>query len=200
MSTGEKILPYFPLNISLLPGEDIPLRIFEPRYKQLINECNEKGFAFGIPFVKGSKVQEYGSEVKLKQIVATNSLGEMVIVVEGISVIQIISLENPMKDKLYSGGKVKVVDFDHLVKNEELIRMLIYYVDHVDQEFLKNLNSTDIYIHDIARALNLSSEDKYNYIITRPPEQQEGFLYSQMLCLMKLHEQEKKLNNDHSLN
>jgi len=200
MVTKEKILPYFPLNISLLPGEDIPLRIFEPRYIQLINESNQNGSTFGIPFVKDSKIQIFGSEVSVKQIVATNSLGEMVIVVEGINIFKVISLEDPMNDKLYSGGRVEVLDMNQPLQNSELIHTVIYYTDHVDPAFLKSIDPKGLYMLDIARALNLSSDDKYKYLLTKSPEQQEKFLLLQMKCTMKLREQEKKLNNDYSLN
>ena len=200
MNTEEKILPYFPLNITLLPGDDLPLRVFEPKYKQLIAECDEKRITFGIPFVKDSKIQEFGSEARLKQIVATNSLGEMVVVVEGVSVFKVLSIEDPMSNKLYSGGKVKLLNSDQTIKNEELIRLLIYYTDFVDPNFLKNIDTSGIQVHDVARALNLSSADKFNYIITKEPGQQERFLLSQMKCLMMLRNQEKMLDNDYSLN
>ena len=48
-------IPFFPLGVTLLPEEIIPLRIFEPRYIQLINDCEEKDLTFGIPYVKNSK-------------------------------------------------------------------------------------------------------------------------------------------------
>ncbi len=34
-------IPIFPLSIVVFPGEKVHLHIFEPRYKQLINECFE---------------------------------------------------------------------------------------------------------------------------------------------------------------
>jgi uncharacterized protein len=32
-------LPMFPLEVTLLPDDDLPLRIFEPRYMQLVADC-----------------------------------------------------------------------------------------------------------------------------------------------------------------
>jgi Lon protease-like protein len=32
-------MPMFPLQSALLPGEDLPLQIFEPRYTQLVRDC-----------------------------------------------------------------------------------------------------------------------------------------------------------------
>ncbi len=58
MDKKTEILPYFPLSVFLFPGEDIPLRIFEPRYRQLIEEVRETGESFVIPFVIGQEIQE----------------------------------------------------------------------------------------------------------------------------------------------
>jgi uncharacterized protein len=35
----ETVLPMFPLEVALLPDADLPLRIFEPRYSQLVADC-----------------------------------------------------------------------------------------------------------------------------------------------------------------
>ncbi|MDT5092219.1 MAG: uncharacterized protein QOH60_1582 [Mycobacterium sp.] len=35
----ERELPMFPLEVALLPDDDLPLRIFEPRYTQLVADC-----------------------------------------------------------------------------------------------------------------------------------------------------------------
>ncbi len=200
MSDNEKILPYFPLNISLLPGEDLPLRVFEPRYKQLINECEEKGLSFGIPFVKDSKMQNFGAECKVKQVVATNSKGEMVIVAEGIAIFEVLSFQDPMPERLYGGGKIKLFDPDQELKNPELLGLLIHYTDHLDPEFLKNIRGNEIRVNDVAKALNLSSEEKHKFISLQIQQKQELFLIGQLKYLYKLREQEKLLKNDYFLN
>ncbi|WNG88276.1 LON peptidase substrate-binding domain-containing protein [Mycobacterium sp. ITM-2016-00317] len=32
-------VPMFPLEVAMLPGEELPLRIFEPRYAELVRDC-----------------------------------------------------------------------------------------------------------------------------------------------------------------
>lgn len=44
-------LRLFPLNAVLFPGAVLNLHIFEPRYKQLINECLESGEGFGVALI-----------------------------------------------------------------------------------------------------------------------------------------------------
>lgn len=196
----DKMLPYFPLNISLLPGEDLPLRIFEPRYKQLINDCGEDAESFGIPYTRNSEMQSFGSEVKVKQIVATNSIGEMVIVVEGLSNFEVISFQDPLPGKLYSGGKIQLINNDQPVRDKELIKLILHYTKELDPEFLKHVSGNEILLNDVARALNLSSEDKFKFISYDDHPGRERFLFSQMHYLVKLREQENLLNNDYFLN
>ena len=43
-----QILPIFPLDLVLFPNQDLPLRIFEPRYKQMVDDCMLEGKEFGI--------------------------------------------------------------------------------------------------------------------------------------------------------
>ncbi|CAM3708010.1 LON peptidase substrate-binding domain-containing protein [Tsukamurella strandjordii] len=50
-------LPMFPLGAVLLPGEELPLRIFEPRYRRLVEHCLATDGRFGVVLI------ERGSEV-----------------------------------------------------------------------------------------------------------------------------------------
>ena len=42
------LLPLFPLNVVLLPGADMPLHIFEPRYRQMVSDCLQTNSPFGM--------------------------------------------------------------------------------------------------------------------------------------------------------
>jgi Lon protease-like protein len=200
MNEKEHMIALFPLNVCLLPGEDLPLRIFEPRYKQLIEDCEKHGLNFGIPFTIKNQIQSFGTEVRLKQIVAKNSQGEMVIMVEGISNFEVISIKDPSEGKMYAAGKVKELKSDREISDPELVKMVIEYSENLDPQFLKNVKGNTIYLNDIAGALNLSSEDKYRYISFTNLNDREKFLKAQMSILFKLREQEKLLNNDYYLN
>ena len=47
---GIKQLPLFPLPLVLLPNEVLPLHIFEPRYRQMLNDIELRRNLFGITF------------------------------------------------------------------------------------------------------------------------------------------------------
>ncbi len=41
-------IPLFPLNVVLLPGADLPLHIFEPRYREMVRRCLDDKSEFGM--------------------------------------------------------------------------------------------------------------------------------------------------------
>ena len=51
-SDGLTTLPLFPLNLVLFPGMDLPLHIFEERYKDMIGECLNQDSPFGVVLIK----------------------------------------------------------------------------------------------------------------------------------------------------
>lgn len=51
-SAGSAELPLFPLNTVLFPGGPLPLRIFEPRYVDMVRECMREGAPFGVVLIR----------------------------------------------------------------------------------------------------------------------------------------------------
>jgi len=77
-------LGLFPLPIVLLPTERIPLHIFEPRYRELIEECIETGADFGLILTDGEgAVHEIGTRATVAQVLERLDDGRLNIVVEG---------------------------------------------------------------------------------------------------------------------
>lgn len=56
MSANVIELPLFPLNVVLFPGMIIPLHIFEPRYRQMITECQQQQSPFGLVLARPTSV------------------------------------------------------------------------------------------------------------------------------------------------
>jgi Lon protease-like protein len=49
-------LPMFPLQVTLLPDDDLPLRIFEPRYTRLVADClNADDPVFGVVLIAAGR-------------------------------------------------------------------------------------------------------------------------------------------------
>ena len=200
MDQHTAILPYFPLSVFLFPGEDIPLRIFEPRYKQLIDEARDLGITFAIPFVIDQEVQEFGCEVKLKDVVAEKEGGQMVIVVESVAIVEISSYNKQLDGKPYAGGNIRRIPCDDPVISTELMELITSYRDEFDQEFLSASSSTPVSRKDLIVALNLSSDEKFKFICMPDAEQREGFLTGQLRYLSMIRKQEALLGDDFGLN
>ena len=54
--THTKIIPIFPLDLVLFPRQELPLRIFEPRYKQLVDDCMLGDGQFGVCLIDQSNL------------------------------------------------------------------------------------------------------------------------------------------------
>jgi Lon protease-like protein len=48
MALEQRRLPLFPLNVVMFPGMTLPLRIFEPRYLQMVDDCIKSDKTFGV--------------------------------------------------------------------------------------------------------------------------------------------------------
>jgi uncharacterized protein len=55
MADLELELAMFPLEAALLPNQDLPLRIFEPRYGALVRHCTDSGDPFGVVLIAGGR-------------------------------------------------------------------------------------------------------------------------------------------------
>ena len=104
------LLPLFPLELVVFPGEHLRLHVFEPRYKQLITECRDQKSAFGIPAYINGGVAEYGTEMSLEEISVTYENGEMDILTKGRRAFHLERFVRDVPGKLYSAGEVTFLE------------------------------------------------------------------------------------------
>ena len=77
------LLPLFPLDLVLLPGVPLPLHIFEPRYKEMINECLDQKTVFGMIRSKEEKLATIGCTAEIINVLKKYPDGRMNILAEG---------------------------------------------------------------------------------------------------------------------
>ena len=80
------------------------------------------------------------------------------------------------------------------------MNMVINYTEHFDKDFLESFNSNELRYYDIIKSLNLSSEDKYRFVMLSCDESRERFLVRQIQYLTLIRKQEKMLDDDFRLN
>jgi len=78
-----EILPLFPLNVVLFPQSQLPLHIFEERYKTLISECITYDSVFGINLIHEQQIRSIGCTAAVKEVMKRYDDGKMDIIVEG---------------------------------------------------------------------------------------------------------------------
>ncbi|TDJ46237.1 MAG: peptidase S16, partial [Gammaproteobacteria bacterium] len=66
-----KAVPLFPLQTVLFPGGPLPLRVFEPRYLDMISRCMKDGEPFGVVMLSD------GVEVGGQQQIKTKNTGTL---------------------------------------------------------------------------------------------------------------------------
>jgi len=76
-------LGLFPLGLVLLPGERVPLHIFEPRYRELLGECLEHEQEFGLVFTDDDGMRTIGTHAAVTSVLERFDDGRLNVVVEG---------------------------------------------------------------------------------------------------------------------
>ena len=78
-------IPIFPLPLVLLPGEKLPLHIFEEKYKKMIEHCLKNNKKFGIINSKNNDSLIIGCTASIEQVVGgENESREYDILVSGV--------------------------------------------------------------------------------------------------------------------
>lgn len=165
-----------------------------------MEDVRKTGMTFVIPFVVDEEIQECGCEVRLKEVVAENPGGRMVITVECLSVVQVVSYNKQLEGKLYAGGAIRRLPCEEPIRNNNLIALIQAYAEEFDHDFLKSNDTESLSRLEIVKALNLHSDDKFKFICIPGEEQKEEFLVGHLRYLTMIRKQESLLGNDFGLN
>ena len=115
-------LGLFPLPMVLLPTEQMPLHIFEERYKELIDECLEEDSAFGLLYAEEDGIHEIGTNATVVEVLTRFDDGRMNILVEGGERFRIEELTEGRS--FQTGVAVPVLDDDDPAEDETIERAL----------------------------------------------------------------------------
>jgi uncharacterized protein len=189
-------IPMFPLSILPLPGELVPLHIFEPRYRQLLQDVETRDITFGIYFTHEINIARIGSLMRLESVIKRYPDGKSDIIVKCEDMFSLDLLLRTFKDKQYPGGDVKLLKTDMMsFPHETLYEMFIEFLK------LRNINqhSVPFNIYQIANELNLDVNDRYKFV-TSADEQREIFLANRIRFQTHLLQQEEKSKDVYHLN
>jgi Lon protease-like protein len=98
--------PLFPLGIVALPGELIPLHIFEERYKTMISECLEGEREFGIVWLSDDGLREVGCACAIDRVLEEMEDGRIKLLARGTRPFRVIERQGHLP---YPAGVIEFV-------------------------------------------------------------------------------------------
>lgn len=173
-------IPLFPLNIVVFPGESLNLHIFEPRYKQLIQECYAEKKVFGIPTVLEGEITELGCVVQILHIEKEYENGELDIKTEAKQVFRILEHIKSIPDKLYSGAIVTYPD-NHWVgvpsKMQQILQELRYFHELLEVNKVYKKPDDELTSYDLAHHMGMSLKQEYEFLTLLREDQRQEYLH-----------------------
>jgi len=100
----------FPLGLVLLPSEQVPLHIFEPRYRELIEESLEQDVPFGVVYADEDGLRQVGTLATVTEVIERFDDGRLNILVEGGERFRLLELT---EGRTFVTGRVEIVDDQH---------------------------------------------------------------------------------------
>ncbi len=173
-------IPIFPLSITVFPGEELNLHIFEPRYKELITDCYGEQKAFGIPSVIDNHISDFGCTVTVTEIVNVYEDGKMDVKTKGVSIFNIIEKIIHLPDKQYMGAIVHYPNNSYTPPKKEMISQLLSDMrilhQHIGAE--KNLKKPDeaLTSYDIAHHVGMQLHEEYAFLQLLQEDQRQEYI------------------------
>lgn len=115
-------IPLFPLNVVLLPGAELPLHIFEPRYRQMVKTCLEEKSEFGMLLSLPKGVARVGCTAEIVEVVKRFDDGRMDILAIGRAPFRVLELFN---ENSLLEGQVDYLEDRETLANPRIQRELV---------------------------------------------------------------------------
>jgi len=138
MTSNLHTLPIFPLNTVLLPFETMPLRIFEERYKKMLQDSLNYNSKIGIALIKsgnevGGPAETYniGTIAEIKSSERTDS-DEYYLILEGI---EKFIITRTVSDTPYITAEIKIIKesyIDSTIDSLELSRAKLSFQNYIN--------------------------------------------------------------------
>ena len=193
--SGPRDLPLFPLNVVLYPGMALPLRIFEERYKLMMQKCLEEDKMFGVVLIKtgkevgGSAVPfEVGTVARITDVVPQGQ-GRMHLSAIGEDVFRIVDIQQITP---YMIGRVELLERNEESAPDELTSRVVRHF-RTYMSLLSSLRGTGDGAVDLDRDPQRLSYTVATELMVGPREKQ--FLLETSSAQVRLEEELKLLQS-----
>jgi Lon protease-like protein len=104
---SEAEFPLFPLGLVALPGELVPLHIFEERYKTMIASCLEADSEFGIVWLADDGLRDIGCAMVIEKVLEKMDDGRMNLLARGTRPFRVLERQGHLP---YPAGVIEFVE------------------------------------------------------------------------------------------
>ena len=99
--------PLFPLALVALPGEIVPLHIFEERYKTMMGDCLDSGTEFGIVWMSDDGLKDIGCACTIERVLERMDDGRLNLLARGTRPFRVLERQAHLP---YPAGLVEFVE------------------------------------------------------------------------------------------
>ena len=194
-------LALFPLQSVVFPGENLPLHIFEERYKQLIRDCETTGENFGIPVFMDKRL-EYGTEMELTRVVKKYSSGAKDVLCKGLRVFRIQGFEQHEKGKTYAGGDVEYIrDRNNYLEEQKTQLLELIFELYVHLEVPKpQVDYETFRSYTLAHKIGLSLQQEYALLKLPSEKKRQEYLINHLLITIPIVQEMNRTKQTIELN
>jgi Lon protease-like protein len=137
----------FPLPLVLMPGEQAPLHVFEPRYRELISECLARGEDFGLVLADDDGMRDVGTKAFVVEVLEQFPDGRMNVVIEGR---ERFRLKNVAEDRAFATAEIDDVEDEGDEPTEEERAAALEAYDRVVKAADADLDELDLEAENLA--------------------------------------------------
>ena len=166
------IIPFFSLGANILPGEPLPLHIFEPRYQRMVKYCLgenhlKRPVPFGISLTRAKMIEPVGVSVNISSVLRTFKDGRSVVLGWGESRYRLLEV---IQGEDFPKARVRFVedleeDID-LTLQAEVVRLFeqalkLELVSRDNPASSEVLSSWSLGVRILSTSLSISSSDRF---------------------------------------
>lgn len=180
-------LPIFELPLVLLPGEQLPLHIFEDRYKRMVGRSLDEGEPFGIVLRDDDGARSVGCTARVEDVLERFEDGRMNVVVSGEAPFRVLDrFEAPE----YPAGEVEVIDDDDRAGADEdsaaaARKAFAELAERATGERPEEGQLEDASAYAIAARIELPAETKQQLLEMRDEDERMGLLANALRAVEK---------------
>ncbi|MFT6335365.1 MAG: ATP-dependent Lon protease [Saprospiraceae bacterium] len=197
------ILPAFPLSLVAFPGEELNLHIFEPRYKQLMHECEKSGITFTVvPYYDGKEL-EYAAEMKLLEISKMYPDGKMDVKTKGVGLCKIIEFFDRHPNKLYPGIEMERLPWDDgadIVLTLDILEQIAILYETMNVDNVKIQSPGDFRTYQIAHKVGFNVDQELHFLTLQKERDRQIYMIEHLQKIIPVIEEMEVLKQRAAMN